>query len=55
MTAERTLLVAVALSAAATVVAQTSSQPPAKDAGLEAKAQACVACHGPNGNSVDPQ
>ena len=55
MTAERTLLVAVALSAAVTVVAQTSSQPPAKDAGLEAKAQACVACHGPNGNSVDPQ
>ena len=29
--------------------------PPPAAAGLEAKVQVCAACHGPNGNSADPQ
>jgi cytochrome c553 len=54
-TRQRTLLVAVALCASATGIAQAPPQPPAADASLEAKVQVCAACHGPNGNSANPQ
>ena len=36
----------------ASAFAQTTT--PSADAGSEAKAQACFACHGPNGNSQNP-
>lgn len=36
--------------AAAHAIAQTTS-----DAALQAKVQVCAACHGPDGNSTDPQ
>jgi cytochrome c553 len=35
--------------------AQTPPAPPAPGASVEAKMQVCTACHGPNGNSTDPQ
>lgn len=53
MTSGPGFLVAIALCASASALAQTP--PPAKDAGVEAKARVCAACHGPNGNSIDPQ
>jgi cytochrome c553 len=53
---KRTLAVALALAAApAPAVAETTPQPPAADASVDAKMQVCVACHGPNGNSTNPQ
>jgi cytochrome c553 len=55
MTFRCTLLVAIALCASASALAQTPPQAPAKDAGLDAKVQICAACHGPNGNSTNPQ
>ncbi|HEY2884478.1 MAG TPA: cytochrome c, partial [Rhizomicrobium sp.] len=44
------VLVAVGL-----VVAFLSSGAFAQGGGVEAKVQLCAACHGPNGNSTDPQ
>ena len=55
MTCRRTLLVALALCASPLVFAQATPAPAAKDAGVEAKAAVCVACHGPNGNSTNGQ
>ena len=55
MTVRCTLIALVALCAAACAIAQTTPQPPAADAGADAKAQVCAACHGPNGNSTNPQ
>ena len=55
MTVRCTLIALVALCAAACAIAQTTPQPPAADAGTDAKAQVCPACHGPNGNSTNPQ
>jgi len=43
------------LIAAGLAVAFSSSAAWAQDGGIEAKAQVCAACHGPNGNSTDPQ
>ena len=42
-----TLLVAASLA--------NAQSPPAADGDVQSKAQVCVACHGPNGNSKDPQ
>jgi cytochrome c553 len=44
----RAIAAAVAFNAAAPAFPQAAGTPPAK-------AEACVACHGPNGNSTDPQ
>lgn len=44
----RAIVAATAFSAAAPAFPQATAAPPAK-------AAACVACHGPNGNSTDPQ
>ena len=45
------------LAAAAAVVlgAHAMAQAPAPSGDVAAKAQVCAACHGPNGNSTDPQ
>jgi cytochrome c553 len=52
----RCLLVAVvALSTSTLLSAQTVPTPPAKDGGIDAKAAVCAACHGPGGNSSNPQ
>ena len=48
----RPVALATLLVAASLVNAQT---PPAADGDVQSKAQVCVACHGPNGNSKDPQ
>lgn len=45
-------LAAVAMFAAC---AHAMAQAPAASGELAAKAQVCAACHGPNGNSTDPQ
>jgi cytochrome c553 len=52
MAIARPVVFAMLFVAASVAVAQT---PPAADAGVEAKAQVCAACHGPNGNAKDPQ
>jgi cytochrome c553 len=44
----RAIAAAAAFNAAAPAFPQAAATPPAK-------AEACVACHGPNGNSTDPQ
>lgn len=44
----RAIAAAAAFNAAAPAFPQAAVSPPAK-------AEACVACHGPNGNSTDPQ
>ena len=54
MKSPRALLTALALAASAPVLAQTASPAPAAAGGVEAKAQVCFACHGPNGNSTNP-
>lgn len=41
--------------AGAAAWAQTPPAPPAPGASVEAKTQVCTSCHGPNGNSTDPQ
>jgi cytochrome c553 len=43
------------LLACAPALAQTPTPPAAAGGGVEAKAQTCFACHGPNGNSPTPQ
>jgi len=43
------------LIAAGLAVAFSSAAALAQDGGIEAKAQVCAACHGPNGDSTDPQ
>ena len=40
---------------AAPGVAQTAPAPPGKGGSADANVQVCAACHGPNGNSKDPQ
>jgi cytochrome c553 len=55
MSPVRIFAVALVLSVAVPAIAQTPPQPPAKGAGVDATVKVCVACHGPNGNSTDPQ
>ena len=46
----------VVFAALALVAGRAAAQtPPAPDAALQAKLQLCAACHGPTGNSTDPQ
>jgi len=46
----------VVFAALALVAGRAAAQtPPASDAALQAKLQLCAACHGPTGNSTDPQ
>jgi cytochrome c553 len=50
----RSTLILALLGAAASAAAQ-APQPPAKGTSVEAKVSVCVACHGANGNSTNPQ
>ena len=45
----------LAAAAAVVVGAHAIAQAPASSGDVAAKAQVCAACHGPNGNSTDPQ
>src|SRR5216117_1229169 len=38
-----------------TLAGAQAPPPPAKDASVADKASVCAACHGPNGNSANPQ
>ena len=45
-------IISAMVAATAFVQSDANAQP---DAATNAKAQVCEACHGPNGNSTDPQ
>jgi cytochrome c553 len=55
MTSVHSFAVLLVLSVAAPVLAQTPSPAPTKGAAVDTTVKVCVACHGPNGNSTDPQ